>query len=367
MATKTTEQHIQGALDAVLVESTEMPEGTPIVQGYDFNSGIDVDALLDTYSVCGFQATNFGNAVSEINAMLNWRMDPAEKDEWTTDDEIKAARTRIFLGYTSNLVNSGLRDVFKFLAQHSLVQVIVTSGGGIEDDFVKCFEGSQVGGCTSTENKAEVRFGNVRVSRDAQQRFEQWLLPLIDKAVERQVLVGENRFVWTPSKFISFMGQNLNLENKTDSIYYWTATNNIPVYCPAITDGLIGRIIMKHSRSQPKEKRLVLDLTADIKGMNQQATKAKHTGMIILGGGLVKHHICNANLMRNGANHSIFLNTGQEFDGSDAGARPDEAKSWGKIRMDAKPVKIYSDATLVFPFLVQKTFYQHVLAAQKGR
>ena len=31
--------------------------------------------------------------------------------------------------------------------------------------------------------------------------------------------------------------------------------------------------------------------------MNSQAVYAKNTGMIILGGGLVKHHICNANLM----------------------------------------------------------------------
>ena len=29
----------------------------------------------------------------------------------------------------------------------------------------------------------------------------------------------------------------------------------------------------------------------------------------------------------------------EEFDGSDSGARPDEAVSWGKIRMDARPVK----------------------------
>lgn len=29
----------------------------------------------------------------------------------------------------------------------------------------------------------------------------------------------------------------------------------------------------------------------------------------------------------------------QEFDGSDSGARPDEAVSWGKIRVDAQPVK----------------------------
>ena len=39
---------------------------------------------------------------------------------------------------------------------------------------------------------------------------------------------------------------------------------------------------------------------------------------------MIKHHILNANLMRNGADYAVFINTGQEFDGSDAGARPDE-------------------------------------------
>jgi len=83
--------------------------------------------------------------------------------------------------------------------------------------------------------------------------------------------------------------------------------------------------------------------------------------MIILGGGIVKHHICNANLMRNGANFSVYINTGQEFDGSDSGARPDEAISWGKIRMDATPVKVYSDATLVFPLIVAETFAKNFI------
>lgn len=36
----------------------------------------------------------------------------------------------------------------------------------------------------------------------------------------------------------------------------------------------------------------------------------------------------------------MFVNTGQEFDGSDSGASPDEAVSWGKIRTDAQPVKV---------------------------
>jgi Deoxyhypusine synthase len=36
----------------------------------------------------------------------------------------------------------------------------------------------------------------------------------------------------------------------------------------------------------------------------------------------------------------VFINTGVEYDGSDSGARPDEAKSWGKIKREARPVKV---------------------------
>jgi deoxyhypusine synthase len=42
------------------------------------------------------------------------------------------------------------------------------------------------------------------------------------------------------------------------------------------------------------------------------AMRAKHTGAVILGGGVVKHHIMNANLMRNGTDHCVYINTGQE-------------------------------------------------------
>ena len=84
--------------------------------------------------------------------------------------------------------------------------------------------------------------------------------------------------------------------------------------------------------------------------------KARRSGMLICGGGLVKHHICNANLMRNGADYAVFVNTGQEFDGSDSGARPDEAVSWGKVKLDATPVKVYAEATIILPLIVAQTF-----------
>jgi len=88
----------------------------------------------------------------------------------------------------------------------------------------------------------------------------------------------------------------------------------------------------------------------------------KKSGIIILGGGVIKHHICNANLYRNGADFSVFINTGNEFDGSDSGARPDEAISWGKIKHTANPVKLYAEASLVFPLIVGMTFAKNWVA-----
>lgn len=161
-------------------------------------------------------------------------------------------------------------------------------------------------------------------------------------------------FVWTPSKMIERLGHEINDES---SVLYWAAKNKIPVFCPALTDGSVGDMLYFHSY---KKRGFVLDINKDIRAINDLAVQSHCTGQIIIGGGLVKHHTCNANLMRNGANYSVYINTGQEFDGSDSGASPDEAQSWGKIRIDAKPVKVSADASLVFPLIVSQTFAKNV-------
>lgn len=175
-------------------------------------------------------------------------------------------------------------------------------------------------------------------------------MPILDKMVEEQKAGTQ----WTPSKVIKRLG--LEIANE-DSIWYWAAKNNIPVYSPAITDGSIGDMIYFHSYRTPG---LVIDLVEDIKNMNNEAVWAKKTGVIILGGGVVKHHIMNANLFRNGADFSVYINTASEFDGSDSGARPDEAKSWGKIALEAKPVKVYAEVTLVLPIIIAQTFAKFI-------
>ncbi|XP_029440985.1 deoxyhypusine synthase [Rhinatrema bivittatum] len=349
------------ALDAVLRHSSSLPEGTPQVRGYDFNQGVDYNALLQSYYTSGFQATNFGKAIHEINAMIEKKLEPQSQDEEEEEENpinlnpCQRERTgcTIFLGYTSNMISSGIRESIRYLVQHNMVDVLVTTAGGVEEDIIKCLAPTYLGDFSLKGRELRPnginRIGNLLVPNNNYCKFEDWLMPILDQMVLEQNTEGVK---WTPSKMIARLGKEIN---NPDSVYYWAQKNNIPVFSPALTDGSLGDMIYFHSYKNPG---LVLDIVEDIRRLNCQAVFARKSGMIILGGGLIKHHIANANLMRNGADFAVYINTAQEFDGSDAGARPDEAVSWGKIRMDAHPVKVHADASLVFPLLVAQTFAQ---------
>ncbi|CEG47554.1 deoxyhypusine synthase [Plasmopara halstedii] len=348
----------QVAQNAVLMRSEDLEGKCARVRGYDFNEGVNYEKLMQSYVTMGYQGTNLGEAIEEIKRMRQWRLaddpvSPDEHDEERKDPQFrKKIKTKIFLGYTSNLISSGLRETLRFLAQHKMVDVIVTSAGGIEEDLIKCLASTYVGDFSlngeNLRRRGINRIGNLLVPNGNYCKFEDWMNPILDDMLQQQKLHG---VTWSPSTMIRRFGKEIDHE---DSVCYWCYKNNIPIFCPSLTDGSIGDMIYFHSY---RHKGLIVDIASDIRRINDHTIRAPgKTGVIILGGGMVKHHILNANLMRNGADYAVFVNTGQEFDGSDAGARPDEAVSWGKLRLGSKPVKLYADATLVFPLIVAETF-----------
>lgn len=194
------------------------------------------------------------------------------------------------------------------------------------------------------------RAGNLLIPNSNYCAFEDWVNPILDALHAEQ---GSRASPWTPSAVTRRLGTEIN---HPDSFLYWAAKHGIPVYCPALTDGSLGDMLYFHSFNKPG---LVIDLVDDVRAMNDEALSVRQprrTGMILLGGGVSKHHIANANLMRNGADYAVYINTAHEFDGSDSGAKPDEAVSWGKITAAARPIKVCADATIAFPLLVAQTF-----------
>ncbi|XP_049384240.1 deoxyhypusine synthase isoform X3 [Solanum stenotomum] len=360
--------NIMGSVRSVVFKESENLEGSCTkIEGYDFNKGVNYAELIKSMVSTGFQASNLGDAIEIVNQMLDWRLSHELPTEDCSEEERDVAyresvTCKIFLGFTSNLVSSGVRDTVRYLVQHRMVDVVVTTAGGIEEDLIKCLAPTYKGDFSlpgaALRSKGLNRIGNLLVPNDNYCKFENWIIPIFDQMYEEQI---NEKVLWTPSKVIARLGKEIDDET---SYLYWAYKNRIPVFCPGLTDGSLGDMLYFHSfkKGDPDNPDLnpglVIDVVGDIRAMNGEAVHAglRKTGMIILGGGLPKHHICNANMMRNGADFAVFINTAQEFDGSDSGARPDEAVSWGKIRGGAKTVKVHCDATIAFPILVAETF-----------
>lgn len=271
-----------------------------------------------------------------------------------------------------------MRETIRYLVQHKHVSAIVTTAGGVEEDLIKCLAKTYLGSFNmpgaGLREQGMNRIGNLIVPNNNYCAFEDWVIPILDRLLAEQEASAsaardinsssaaktvskdgeqEEVFNWTPSKLIHRLGLEINDER---SVCYWAAKNSIPIFCPALTDGSLGDMLYFHSfkAAQPGQH-LRLDIVEDLRRINLISVHAKRVGMIVLGGGLVKHHIANACLMRNGAERAVFVNTGQEFDGSDAGARPDEAVSWGKIKADAESVKVSVRLIVMISYTVHVT------------
>lgn len=75
--------------------------------------------------------------------MIKWRLSDEpiaqnETEELKILENRQKVRCTIFLGYTSNMTSCGMREYIRYLCQHKMIDCIVTTCGGIEEDFMKC-------------------------------------------------------------------------------------------------------------------------------------------------------------------------------------------------------------------------------------
>ena len=129
-----------------------------------------------------------------LRAQLDWRGEPEERfgdlGEEEPGEGPQPSRCKIFLGYTSNMISSGLRGAIRYLVKHSLVQCIVTTAGGIEEDFIKCLAPTYMGDFAlkgaELRKKGLNRIGNLIVPNQNYCKFEDWMEPVLDRMLEEQ-------------------------------------------------------------------------------------------------------------------------------------------------------------------------------------
>ncbi len=313
-------------------------EGWPPVKGYNFDKKFSIKEFINSFYNTGFQATSLYKAIQLFKRMLK-------------------ENAIIFFGFTSNMASCGVRDIIAYLVKHKMVHVLSTTAGGVEEDIIKTHKPFVLGDYDAPGEKLRDhginRTGNLFIPNNRYIWFERYMNSLLERLYKKQEKDGK------PINSVDFcyqMGKQLEIQAKKDrelrykeSFVYQAYKNSIPLFGLPLTDGSIGDMIYFFKKRHPDFQ---LDIADDIEQLTDIALNAEKTGIIAIGGSVPKHQICNANLFRGGADYTIYINLGIEYEGSNAGANPDEAVSWGKLSKKENTIKVFGEASIIFPLLV---------------
>ena len=296
------------------------------VKGFAISPKMTVEELVKGYSSLGFQASHLANAADVVARM-------------------RKGGATVFFAFTSNMVSSGLREIIAQLCREKLVDCIVTSTGSIEEDVMKCSSPFSLGAFHADDAELKRngmnRIGNIFVKDEAYAGFEKLHLAFMEKMYRKH---GGKMCM---SEYVRELGATLSDRN---SFLYWCSRNNIPVFLPGPMDGAMGDHFYFFNKQRHKAP-FVIDAAEEVRRFYDIMLTADRTGGIILGGGIAKHHLIGAAILRNGLDYAVYLSTGTEGDGSLSGARPREAVSWNKLKDEKNSAFVEGDATITFPLL----------------
>ena len=260
--------------------------------------------------------------------------------------KMKKNNAKIFLTFTSNMVTSGLRGFFAQLIKLGMADVIVTTVGGLEEDFMKASgEKFNIGSFSSDDvelhERGVNRVGNLFINNESYMNFEDNITRVLHKLYEKKKR-------WAVSELLKEIGLMLEDEN---SILYQAAKNDIPIFCPAITDGALGFHLYLFQQNHPD---FVVDVVKDFGNILLTTSHDEKKGVIALGGSISKHHAILCTLLNGGAEYAVYMTTAHKTSGSMSGATTNEAKSWGKVKDDSDIATVIGDVTFTFPLAMIK-------------
>ncbi len=259
-------------------------------------------------------------------------------------EEMINGETTVFLGLAGPMVASGLRNIIAELIRDGLVQAVVSNGANLVHDLIEAFGGGHYRGIfgaddASLHKEGLGRIGNVLTKTSDFETFEtriQDMLQDIDEELRRNISVAE---------LTSELGKRVDDEK---SILKTAYEKGVPIFSPGITDSMLGLQMWMYAQDHT----LRLNVLKDMTQLSDMVFNAKKTGGIFLGGGLPKHYIMGANLLRGGLDMAVQITLDRPEGGALSGARLEEGISWGKVKDTEKKATIIGDATMLFPLMI---------------
>ncbi len=297
------------------------------VKDLHWKKDMRVSELVNSYENVGFQSVELHRASEVIVKM--------KKDS-----------AKVFLTFTSNMVTSGLRGFFAQLIELGIADVLVTTVGGLEEDIMKATGEVFSIGTFNTDDvelheRGINRVGNLLIQNQSYMNFEDMIMDILRKLHAKQKR-------WSVSEMLREIGLLLDDQN---SILYQAAKHDVPVFCPAITDGAFGFHLYLFQQENPD---FIVDVVKDFGNILLTTSHDDRKGVIALGGSISKHHAILATLLNGGAEYAVYMTTAHRTSGSMSGANTSEAKSWGKVKDESDIATVIGDVSITFPMAMTR-------------
>ncbi len=285
-----------------------------------------VKQLVNSFSGAAFGAGRLSEAVDIYREMVS-------------DNECTK-----FFGLAGAMVPAGMRQIVSDMIRDGDIDILVTTGANLVHDIIESlglhhYKGTDAVDDVELKQCSINRIYDVFLPEEHFAKLEEKLQPIFRELPDKLSI----------SEFLSHIGSKLDDDN---SILKSAYDKDIPVYCPAIQDSIIGLQAWLYRQTNP----LNVDVFADMKGLIDRCYEAKRAGVFIVGGGVPKNFILQSMLVTpKSFDYAIQLTTDRPESGGLSGATLDEARSWGKVGENARSVTVYSDATITLPIIVAAT------------
>jgi deoxyhypusine synthase len=257
----------------------------------------------------------------------------------------------VALSLAGPVVVGGLRDIISDLVSRKLVKAIVSNGSNVTHDILEALSFSPIRGHmhpddVSLRDKGVGRIGDIYVGDDAFKCLESETYRMLDHITAKKP--GRTLGVY---ELLSEIGSMLKGDG---SILKSAFASDVPIFCPGIYDSMLGFHLWSYSRL----KRLSIDFGRDMDKMAEVVYGSKKLGAVILGGGMPKHFLLGASMLREGVDAAIQITMDRPEAGSLSGASLKEAISWRKAKVSSRLVTVVADFTIVFPIMVSYVLHK---------
>jgi deoxyhypusine synthase len=313
----------------------------------------DSAPIIEQFEKTAFQARNLARAAKILDRMLS------DKD------------CSVILCLSGSLFSAGLKKIVYDMIENNMIDVIVSTGAIIVDqDFLEALGFKHYRGTPQADDDELM---NLMIDRIYDTYIDEEQLRICDMTIS-EIADNIEAAPYSSREFIKFMGKYLKEKDMgKDSVVRIAYEKSLPIFVPAFSDSSAGFGLIHHQWKLKNEAKVSIDSVKDFLELTKIKTRAKDTGLLMVGGGVPKNFAQDvtvaADILGEEANmhkYAIQITVADERDGGLSGSTLKEAHSWGKVDEGSEQM-VFSEATIALPLLVSYAYHRGTWKKRKNK